>query len=148
MSSVGDADRGEAGGLQGTAQNIGSSLGVALIGAILIASLGTGLNDSVQAEPSISAESKAAVAAYSAGGVDIVNAEQLDAGLAKAGITGSDATAIVKDYEEAQIQAIKKALLLAALFAAIGIGIARRLPRIPGVDLTPETINPPAAASA
>ncbi|NED62856.1 MFS transporter, partial [Streptomyces sp. SID10244] len=35
MSSVGDRDRGEAGGLQGTAQNIGTSVGVALLGALL-----------------------------------------------------------------------------------------------------------------
>jgi hypothetical protein len=39
MSSVA-AERGsEAGGLQGTAMNLGASLGVALIGSILIASL-------------------------------------------------------------------------------------------------------------
>ena len=39
QSSVGDADRSEAGGLQNTAQQLGSSLGTALLGAIVITGL-------------------------------------------------------------------------------------------------------------
>ena len=39
QSSVGDAERSEVGGLQYTAQNLGSSLGTALIGSILVVAL-------------------------------------------------------------------------------------------------------------
>ena len=39
QSSVGDDDRSEAGGLQNTAQQLGSSMGTALLGAIVITGL-------------------------------------------------------------------------------------------------------------
>ena len=42
MSSVEPDQTNEAGGLQGTAQNLGASLGTALIGSVLIAALTTG----------------------------------------------------------------------------------------------------------
>jgi MFS family permease len=42
MSSVDPSMANEAGGLQGTAQNLGASLGTALIGSVLIAALTTG----------------------------------------------------------------------------------------------------------
>ena len=55
MSSV-PAERGsEAGGLQGTAMNLGASLGVALIGSILIASLVGGFQKAVLADPALAA---------------------------------------------------------------------------------------------
>ena len=44
MSSVPPAKTSEGGGLQGTAQNLGSSLGTAIIGAVLLASLATGFS--------------------------------------------------------------------------------------------------------
>ena len=45
----------EAGGLQGTAQNLGASLGTALIGAVLLAGLLTGFNDRIAENPALSA---------------------------------------------------------------------------------------------
>jgi predicted MFS family arabinose efflux permease len=42
QSSVGDADRSEAGGLQWTSQQLGSALGVAVIGSIVLAGLTNG----------------------------------------------------------------------------------------------------------
>ena len=45
MSSVDPAKTNEAGGLQGTAQNLGASLGTALIGSVLILSLTNGFVD-------------------------------------------------------------------------------------------------------
>lgn len=143
MSSVGDVDRGEAGGLQGTAQNIGMSLGVAMIGAILLASLSGGLNDSVQADPNISAETKSAVAKGTEDGVDIMTRTQLDEIAAASGAPKSETDAVIAYYQDAQIVSIKKALLLAALLAALGLVIAQRLPRIPGVELGVEPNAPP-----
>ena len=55
MSSV-PAERGsEAGGLQGTAMNLGASLGVALVGSILIASLVGNFQKAVLADPALAA---------------------------------------------------------------------------------------------
>ena len=51
MSSVDPAKSNEAGGLQGTAQNLGASLGTALIGAVLIAGLTTGFVTRIEQTP-------------------------------------------------------------------------------------------------
>ena len=50
QSAVGDADRSEAGGLQSTAQQLGSSLGTALLGAIVITGLITAFTANVAAD--------------------------------------------------------------------------------------------------
>lgn len=138
MSSVGDADRGEAGGLQGTAQNIGTSLGVAMIGAILISSLSGGLNELAQKDPAISAETKAAISATTTKGVDVMTSADVSKRISEAGISGDEADAIVADYETAQVEAIKDATMIAAFLALIGLLIARRLPTVPGVELGAE----------
>jgi MFS family permease len=145
MSAVGDADRGEAGGLQGTAQNIGSSIGVAMIGAILIASLSTGLNDAAQADPALSASTKAGVAQATQTGVDVMTRSDAEQILADGGVTGPEAQALLDDYADAQITAIKDAILIAAMLAGVGLLIAQRLPRIPGVELGAEDGDPPPA---
>ena len=53
MSSVDPSRGGEAGGLQGTSLNLGASLGVALVGSILIASLATNFSTEVKANPNL-----------------------------------------------------------------------------------------------
>ena len=49
VSAVPDRESAEVGGLQNTVTNLGASLGTALVGAVLIASLTTGLVNGVQA---------------------------------------------------------------------------------------------------
>lgn len=53
MSSVAQSRSSEAAGLQGAAQNLGQSLGTALIGAVLLTGLTSGFHDRVRADPSI-----------------------------------------------------------------------------------------------
>lgn len=135
MSSVGDRDRGEAGGLQGTAQNIGMSIGVAMIGAILIGALSSGFNDATQTDPNISAQTKAVIAEATEDGVEIVARDQLDQIAIANGIPAGEVSSLAQAYVDAQIMAIKASLLLAIAFAILGLLIAQRLPRIPGVEL-------------
>ncbi|MEP9392992.1 MFS transporter [Gordonia sp. VNK1] len=135
MSSVGDRDRGEAGGLQGTAQNIGMSIGVAMIGAILIGALSSGFNDATQTDPNISAQTKAVIAEATEDGVEIVARDQLDQIAIANGIPAGEVSSLAQAYVDAQIMAIKASLLLAIAFAILGLLIAQQLPRIPGVEL-------------
>ena len=58
MSSVAPDKSSEGGGLQGTAQNLGSSLGTAIIGAVLLASLATGVSQRVADNPDIPADAR------------------------------------------------------------------------------------------
>ncbi|WP_232016721.1 MFS transporter [Gordonia insulae] len=135
MSSIGDRDRGEAGGLQGTAQNIGTSVGVAMLGALLIASLSSGFNNAAQADPNISAQTKQTVSELSADGVEIVTKDKIVEAGAELGLPEGEIASLTEHYVNGQIQAIKQSILLAVFLAALGLVIAQRLPRIPGAEL-------------
>jgi MFS family permease len=54
MSSAPPGKTNEAGGLQGTAQNLGASLGTALIGSVLLAGLLTGFSTRMAENPTLS----------------------------------------------------------------------------------------------
>ena len=58
QSSVGEEERSEVGGLQFTAQNLGSALGTALIGSLLIGSLAHAFTAQVEDDPRLSQEAK------------------------------------------------------------------------------------------
>ena len=72
MSAVGESEVSEAGGVQGVFQNLGSSLGTALIGSVMIATLSglftTNLNASDLPE-----DVKQTVASHTANGVAVVS---------------------------------------------------------------------------
>ena len=53
MSAVAPTQTSEAGGLQGTAQNLGSSLGTAIVGAVLLGSLATGFSERITDNPDV-----------------------------------------------------------------------------------------------
>ena len=62
--NVGEDKTNEAGGLQGTAQNLGASLGTALIGAVLISALSTGFVSRVEENPAVPESARGARTMY------------------------------------------------------------------------------------
>ena len=80
MSSVAPAKSSEGGGLQGTAQNLGSSLGTAIIGAVLLASLATGFSQRISNNPDIPAAARETIVANTEGGIDIVPVKDVENG--------------------------------------------------------------------
>jgi MFS family permease len=131
MSSVGEERASEAGGLQGAAQSLGSSLGTALIGAILLAGLTTGLHDKVRADESIPPEVREAIVSGSEQGVPMVSSATAEATAEDAGLPTDQVSIIVDHYEDAQIDALKRALLGASFFALFAFWIAGDLPGRP-----------------
>ncbi|HEX2469685.1 MAG TPA: MFS transporter [Candidatus Limnocylindrales bacterium] len=129
MSSVRSDQTNEAGGLQGTAQNLGASLGTALIGAILLGSLSTGFVDLVTTNPAISPEVQTTLTEVAqTEGLDILPLDQVEQALLEAGVASDVATTIVAEYSAAEIDALKTSLLSVAIFAVLGLWFTRRLP--------------------
>jgi Na+/melibiose symporter-like transporter len=128
MSSVAVSRSSEAGGLQGTAQNLGQSLGTALIGAVLLTALTTGFQDRVQADPAVPQNVQQQVASGTEEGLNMISKSQAESIVKDAGLPPKQADALVKDYSDAQIGALKKALLAASMFALVGLWFARALP--------------------
>ena len=142
QSSVEESGRSEAGGLQYTGQQLGSSLGVALIGSIVLIGLTNTFISNVQHDPRISASVSAQVGVAAGSSTNFVAAPQIDAAAKKAGLDAATATALVDDYEAAQLRALKAGLLIAALLALISLGFTRELPH---ERPTPRTNRDPAA---
>ena len=131
QSSVDASGRGEAGGLQYTGQQLGSSLGVALIGAIVLTGLTSGFVTTIQSDQRISAEVSAQVGIAVEGGLDFVSADQVRAAAQKAGLDPATTAALVEDYSKAQLGSLKVGLLTAALLALLALMSTRELPHDP-----------------
>ena len=128
QSSVDASGRSEAGGLQYTAQQLGSSLGVALIGAIVIAGLASSFVSTIEDDPRIADEVSQQVGVAVDGTMDFVDSEQVADAATAAGLDAATTAAIVEDYEAAQLQALKTGLLVAAGIALAALMFTGRLP--------------------
>ncbi|MBK8294216.1 MAG: MFS transporter [Solirubrobacterales bacterium] len=128
MSSVGESRSSEAGGVQGAALNLGSSLGTALIGAVLLSGLATGFQENVAADPNITPAVKQQAAAKTEGGIAMVSIPELETATKDLGLPPDQVAAVSNSYGDAQIDALKKALFFASLFGFAGIWFARKLP--------------------
>jgi len=128
MSSAPQEQTNEAGGLQGTAQNLGASLGTALIGSVLLLGLLNGFNSRIEQHPAVPADVKTQIAAATENGIQIVTTEQAHQALLDAGATPAEADAVTADYGDAQLEALKTAMLAVALLAVVAFWFTRRLP--------------------
>jgi MFS family permease len=128
MSSVAPDAASEGGGLQGTAQNLGSSLGTAVVGAVLLASLATGFTERIAANPEIPSAARQTITSKAKEGIDIVPVDEVEKLAADGGLTQRQAKAVAGDYGEAQLQALRFALGAVALIALLSLWFTRRLP--------------------
>jgi EmrB/QacA subfamily drug resistance transporter len=128
QSSVDASGRSEAGGLQYTGQQLGSSLGVAFIGAIVLAGLASVFLSEIEQDDRISDEVNAQVGVAVSGGADFVDADQIADAATDAGLDEATTAALVEDYETAQIQSLKAGLLVAGLLALASLAFTRHLP--------------------
>ena len=128
QSSVDESGRSEAGGLQYTGQQLGSSLGVALIGAIVLIGLTSTFISNIEHDPRINADVAAQVGVAAGSNTNFVSSTQLESAAKKAGIDDATTVALVDNYESAQLRSLKAGLLAAALLALVSLGFTRELP--------------------
>ncbi len=128
MSSVPPKSSSEGGGLQGTAQNLGASLGTAIIGAVLLASLASGFTERVVNNPDIPAATSEQIAANAEEGVDFVPVSAVEQTALDEGLTQQQASAVATDYSDAQLKALRLALGAVALAALLSLSFTRHLP--------------------
>lgn len=128
QSSVGAARRGEAGGLQYTAQQLGSALGTALIGAIVLTALVGAFVNEIEQDERVGGELTEAIQVEVGSGASFVASEEVERRLAEAGVDEATSSAVVEGYETAQLAALKAGLLLAAFIAVGALAFTRHLP--------------------
>jgi Na+/melibiose symporter-like transporter len=137
VSAVSDKETAEVGGLQNTATNLGASMGTALIGSVLIATLSTAALTGVADSPAIQDSVKTQISSELVGGVPFISDAQLQSALAAAGVPQADADAIAEINAAARLEALQVAFALVALVAIGALFITARIP----------TVSPGAAAA-
>ncbi len=126
--------RGEAVRLQYTGQQLGSSLAVALIGAIVLAGPTGAFVSKIQSDPRISTEISTQVGVAAQSGLDFVNSDQIAAAAQQAGLDQATTTALVDDPSQDRWQATPVAGIRSQWLASF-----MNLPRnIPGAGLSLE----------
>jgi hypothetical protein len=128
QSAVGEADRSEAGGLQYTSQQLGSSLGTALIGAVVITGLAAAFVNNISDDPRISEAVQEEVGIRLESGATFVTGEQVEAAATEAGLDDETTAAVVENYADAQLRALKVGLLVAAFIALGSLAFTGALP--------------------
>ncbi|MGN9789822.1 MFS transporter [Streptomyces sp. OZ13] len=128
QSGVGEEERSEAGGLQFTAQNLGSALGTALIGSILIGALAHAFTTQVADNPRLSAETREQVGVALQAGVTFVPTDQVRSAAERAGLPPTEVDAVADAYASAQLDGLKAAILATGGIALAGFLVTPHLP--------------------
>lgn len=127
MSAVGEKNSAEGGGLQGTFQNFGSSLGTAFIGSIFISSLTSGFLSSVQ-QSTLPSNIKNYISENAQPGIQVVSAQQVDDFAVAQGLSQSEASQISEIYTNSQISGLKESLFYLASIGTLSLFLSRGIP--------------------
>jgi Major Facilitator Superfamily len=148
MSSVEPSKASEAGGLQGTAQNLGASLGTALIGAVLIVGLINGFNSRIADNPALPSSVRQTIEKNTEEGIDIIPVGEAEQRARQAGLPPEQADSVASAYGDAQLDALRQSLGAVAAIALLSLWLTRKLPRSALAAPVPETEVAPETASA
>jgi EmrB/QacA subfamily drug resistance transporter len=131
VSAVPDDESPEVGGVQNTMTNLGASLGTALAGSLLIATLTSAFLTNVQQNPSIPASAKQQAQVELAGGVPFVSDADLEAALDEAGASTAATDAALDAYAGARLAGLRSALAILAVLAILALFLAQAIPKRP-----------------
>lgn len=145
QSAVGERDRSEAGGLQGTATQLGTALGTAIIGAIIISGLASSFATQVASDERLSPEISEAVEVSLASGVSFVSATDVRAIIEQGDAEPDVVDALVESYEESQLEALRVALLATGAIVIIALFLSRNLPTRRVDEIAAESMEAEAA---
>jgi MFS family permease len=128
MSSVDPAQTNIAGGLQGTAQNLGASLGTALIGSVLIAAMSTAFVTQVKDNPALPDRVVSAVTRATEHGLPVAPVADVEEAAREQGIRPRHAEALAAHYGDAQLKGLKRAIGVVGLMALLALWFTPNLP--------------------
>jgi hypothetical protein len=129
VSGAPDSQSAEVGGLQNTFTNFGASLGTAVVGAVLIAGLTSGLMHGVSNNPAIPSSVTATATVQLEGGVPFVSDSQLRSKLASTDLPPATDEAIVAENASARLYGLRSALWVVVLMVVAALFFTGLLPR-------------------
>jgi EmrB/QacA subfamily drug resistance transporter len=133
VSAVPDDESPEVGGLQNTMTNLGASLGTALAGSLLIASMTSSFLTNIESSSAIPPAATQQAQVELAGGVPFVSDADLDAALEQSQVDPETTEAALDAYADARIDGLRAALAILAVLAVLSLFFAQSIPtRQPG----------------
>jgi EmrB/QacA subfamily drug resistance transporter len=145
VSAVPEERSGEVGGLQYTAQNLGSSLGTALVGAVVIAALSAQFLSGVQQAEELSPELRQEAAVTFSAGVEFVSVADAEDALSRTALSADEQAAVLEAYEDAQLRGLRKGMVVLGLVVLATLFLTGRLPRDPLAHPDEEEVPAPVA---
>ncbi|MBU4464333.1 MAG: MFS transporter [Actinobacteria bacterium] len=127
MSSVSEDKSSEVGGMQGVFQNLGSSLGTALVGSVMISILAVSFTGAVSTS-TLPTSVQQQVEEATQGGVQIIPVASVQDIAVKAGLDAADAQTLTAAYSEAQLKALRVALVALIILALGSLAFSRGIP--------------------
>jgi hypothetical protein len=94
----------------------------------MLTGLTTGFHDRVLSDPAIPASLQQQIVVASEEGVPMVSQAQFKSAVEQAGVLAAQSASLLVYYNESQIEALKRALLLASGFVLVGLWFAKSLP--------------------
>ncbi|MFJ9546455.1 MFS transporter [Streptomyces erythrochromogenes] len=130
VSAVPQAQSAEVGGVQNAVTNLGSSIGTALAGSIMIAALTSSFLTSVQANPAVPSTVKSQATVQLASGAPFLSDAQLESALDEAGVSPEVTEAALGANEEARLDGLRAALSILSFAALIALFFTQRIPTV------------------
>ncbi|MGW2270859.1 MFS transporter [Streptomyces yangpuensis] len=130
VSAVPQAQSAEVGGVQNAVTNLGSSIGTALAGSIMIATLTSSFLTSVTENPAVPSSVKSQATVQLASGAPFLSDAQLETALAEAGVSPEVTDAALEANEEARVDGLCAALSVLAFAALIALFFTQRIPTV------------------
>jgi MFS family permease len=131
VSAVPDDQSPEVGGVQNTMTNLGASLGTALAGSLLIATLTSSFLTNVQQSQAIPESAKQQAQVELAGGIPFISDADLEDALEEAGATSETTDAAVDANADARLDGLRSALAILAVLAVLALFLAQSIPTRP-----------------
>ncbi|MFE4575567.1 MFS transporter [Streptomyces chartreusis] len=128
VSAVPDERSAEVGGIQNAVTNLGSSIGTALAGSILIAALASSFLANLEQNPAISAEVENRAAVEIQDGVTFLSDAQLKSALDEAGVDDEVAQAALDANADARLDGLRAALAILGFACALAMFFTSRIP--------------------
>jgi len=130
VSAVPDEQSSEVGGVQNTMTNLGISLGTAIAGSILIATLTTAFLTNIEQSSAIPDRVKQQAQVELAGGVPFISDADLKEALDQAHLSSRATDDAIAAYQDARIEGLRSALAILALLATVALFLAQRIPTV------------------
>ncbi|MER6422866.1 MFS transporter [Streptomyces sp. NPDC001137] len=128
VSAVPDERSAEVGGVQNAVTNLGSSIGTALAGSVLIAALTSSFLANIEQNPEIPAKVKSEASVELESGVPFLSDAQLKAALDEAGTSTKVTQAALDANADARLDGLRAALAILALTSLLAMFFTHRIP--------------------